>query len=192
MLSARQFLSNSPTLMNAGTLLGQLSASFVLPVRDSMEGIFESLKQMALVQRTGGGTGFSFSILHPRGDLVASTAGAASGPVVGVKRDAALLRNFNLSVLVTGGFMKAARLNDWYDLVNPRTSQVSGRLRAGEVFRAIVEAAWQTGDPGPLFEDAINRANPTPLRGRFEATNPCGEIPSSPLASKLGNRLSRR
>ena len=213
-LTRLDFLPNSPTLMNAGTPLGQLSACFVLPVGDTMEEIFGALRDMALVQRTGGGTGFSFSRLRPRGDPLESTGGEASGPVsfmrifdcatenikqggrrrganmgvlrvdhpdivefVEAKRDGRSLVNFNLSVGVTDDFMRAAQSGGDHELVHPRTGRPVGRLLAHELFDRIVRAAWETGDPGLLFLDAMNRANPTPALGAFETTNPCGEVP---------------
>lgn len=214
LLASLDFLPNSPTLMNAGTPLSQLSACFVVPIEDSMDGIFEALHAMAILQRAGGGSGFSFSSLRPRGDVVASTGGDASGPVsfmrvfdcateniklggrrrganmgalridhpdvmefVGAKRAAGAFTNFNLSVAVTDRFMDAVMADESYELIHPRHRRPVSRLRARAVFDAIVQAAWETGDPGLLYLDAIARANPTPSLGEIETTNPCGEVP---------------
>jgi len=105
-----------------------------------------------------------------------------------IKRDSRELTNFNISVSITDAFIGALKSDAEYDLINPRSGATAGRLRAKDVFEEIVESAWETGDPGLIFIDRINMANPTPHIGSFESTNPCGEQPLLPFeACVLGS-----
>jgi ribonucleoside-diphosphate reductase alpha chain len=211
-MSALELLPNSPTLMNAGRDRGQLAACFVLPVGDDLASIFDALKWAALIHQSGGGTGFSFSRLRPRGDLVRTTHGVASGPVSfirvfdaatetikqgGVRRGANMavlrvdhpdvselvdakrgpgLENFNVSVAATDAFMRAAAAGERFALRHPRGG-VASEVDARELLDRIATAAWESGEPGLLFLDRIEAANPTPDLAAFEAVNPCGEQP---------------
>ena len=223
------FLPNSPTLMNAGRPGGLLSACFVLPVGDSLDEILTAAKNAGLIQKAGGGTGFSFSRLRPRGDAVGSCNGVASGPVsfmgvfsevtnaiqqgalrrganMGVLRDdhpdivdfidakahAGRLSNFNLSVAISDAFITRllGNPNAPHCVRNPRTGAECAIRKAdgapwttAEIFDLLVRRAWETGDPGVIFLDRMNAANPTPQVGAIEAVNACGEQPLLPYES---------
>ncbi|MEM3131757.1 MAG: adenosylcobalamin-dependent ribonucleoside-diphosphate reductase [Sulfolobales archaeon] len=282
-MSSLRFLPNSPTLMNAGSRLGILSACFVIPVRDAIsteegDGIYDALRAQSLIFQQGGGCGFDFSELRPEGDVVASTAGVASGPLSFIKvfdvnteiikqggrrRGANMgvlhvwhpdiekfilsksgklkdvnLQNFNISVGIYDYFMESVIKGQKVPLINPRKTSltklndsryyaiVKARyymneewvqeiilkeleewgwsvpleksilitvdeailiaeaegaivrwVDAGELFDSIVKSAWDSGDPGLLFIDSINRRHSTWYLGKINSTNPCGEQP---------------
>lgn len=215
-----EFFPNSPTLRGAGRRIHQLAACFVVPIDDSMEGIFDALKNTALIHKGGGGTGFSFGRLRPHGDKVGSTGGVAGGPLsfmrifdtmahevmqggvrvganmgilpvwhpdiekwIDAKIDGKSFLNFNLSVAASNDFMDKIPENKEFDLINPRTKEVTGHLKAGDVFQRICDNAWKNGDPGVVFIDKMNEDNPTPELGQIESTNPCGEQPLLPYES---------
>ncbi|MCX7803788.1 MAG: vitamin B12-dependent ribonucleotide reductase [Planctomycetota bacterium] len=255
MMAAAKFMPNSPTLMNAGREMGMLSACFVLPVGDSIDEIFETVKATAQIQKAGGGTGFSFDRLRPTGDYIRSSGGTTSGPIsfwrvlsettnaiqqgafrrganmgmmsvshpdilkfIEAKQDLNAFTNFNISVKCPDAFMDAMAKDPGqpHVVTNPRTGKKyylpknldirtyeigdlvpadewegRGRPRVwtiGELFDLIVDHAWATGEPGIVFIDRINEANPTPHTGTIEATNPCGEQPLLPYeACNLGS-----
>ena len=192
------FLPNSPTLMNAGTELGMLSACFVLPIRDSMKSIFQTLMWTALIHMAGGGTGFNFSALRPEGAPVRSTNGVASGVVSFMK-----VYNAATDVIKQGGKRRGANMgildyshpeiekfvkckDDGRELQNFNISVMIKDVemkKGGEIFDQICYQAWKNGEPGLLFYDSINFDNTVSHLGDIKATNPCSEVPMLPFES---------
>lgn len=214
LMASRQFMPNSPTLFNAGTGQGTLSACFVIPIEDTMESIMKAATTSAMIQKYGGGIGYAFSKLRSRGSRITTTHGKACGATAvlkmlsslsdmitqGGKRHGANMgilhvshpevmsfihmkdnnteaQNFNVSVAITDDFMQAVDQDEIWNLIDPHDQEVVDSLPARNIWNAIIDSAWKTGDPGIYFIDEANRHNPTPHLGNLDSTNPCGEVP---------------
>lgn len=190
------FLPNTPTLVNAGTTKpGGFSACYVVPVEDSLDGIYQSLHHAAIIHKAFGGTGFNFSSIRPKGSLIQSTGGQSCGPVKVMH-----LFNESAGVIRQGGIREGANMgilnsthDDIHEFIHCKEDGQSFshfNISVGfedkpdeELLGEIASAAWKTGCPGVVFLDMINVDNPTPKLGKIDATNPCSEQPLLPYES---------
>ena len=216
LLTSLKFLPNSPTIVNAGTGRGCLSACFVVSPEDNMESIMDVAHDAAMIEKWGGGIGFGFSKLRPRNDVIKTTHGHACGPIAVMKLYSSVgatltqgafrlgahmgqlrdshpdvldfitckdgddtLQNFNISVQITDAFMQAVKNDAEWPLINPRdegsgpSGQIVSTVRARDMWNAIAESAWKTGDPGVVFIDRVWETAPNPQMGQIETSNPC-------------------
>lgn len=187
------FLPNSPTLMNAGRPLGMLSACFLLELEDSMDSIFQCVKDAAIIQKAGGGTGYVFSNLRPKNSVVKTTMGKSSGPVsfmsvfdamTDTVRQGGVRRGANMGMLSCDHadieeFIMCKSDNKSFKNFNISVAITDAFMRRvfngdDRLFNMICEQAWKTGDPGLFFMDTANVNNPIPAQP-YRGTNPCGE-----------------
>ena len=233
-MSKKLFLPNTPTLINAGKKesSGQLAACFVLPIDDSMDQIYETLKNAAVIQKSGGGVGYDFSSIRPKNDPVKSSQGVASGPIsfmkaydastdtikqggvrrganmailrvdhpdieefIECKKDTKELNSFNLSIGMTDDFINAIKNDIVFEL--KFNNKVYKTIKAKELYNKIVKNAHETGEPGVIFIDQINKYHPL-KNETIAAVNPCvtgdtkiltdnGNIPIKELVNKQVN-----
>jgi len=199
LMSGLYFLPNSPTLRHAGVTKGCLSACFCLPIEDSRESIFDTLAKAVNVQSAGGGTGYNFSKLRPRGSIVGKYGATSSGPV-------SFMEIFDLAIgriIRQGGVRDGAQMGilnaDHKDIMEfIKSKHEEGRLTNfnisvgipdgfmdslessadnRKIWEAIINGAWKNGEPGVIFLDTVNKTNPLGQVEYIWATNPCAENP---------------
>lgn len=188
------FLPNTPTLVNAGTSKpGGFSACYVVPVEDSLEGIYRSLHDAAVIHKAFGGTGFNFSHIRPKGSLIKSTGGQSCGPIKVMH-----LFNESAGVIRQGGIREGANMGilnstheDIHEFIHCKdggTAFSHFNISVGfedkpdqDILQEVAKSSWKTGCPGVIFLDRINKDNHS--RIPIEATNPCGEQPLLPYES---------
>lgn len=196
-LLEKKFLPNSPCLKNAG-ISNQLFACFVLPIEDSMDSIFSTLRDAMLIQKTGGGTGFSFSRLRGKGEKVGKHGGESSGVLPFLKAYDSATESVKQGGVRRGANMGVLNINhpDIYDFITCKTdNNVTNNFNLSvgmtdefmqnpdeKLINKIVDQMWLNGEPGILFMDEINRKHLeiTGIKEEIEATNPCGEQPLLP------------